>query len=107
MPEYEHPSIGHDHDPVVPSPSGGTHPGQVNIIFHGLFLLLERSDCIEVLIPNMRTEHVYLAGSFLCETTLSPLPLSQPYMLGGVRRGNARLPAVPTVFRKYDFAADL
>ena len=45
---------------------------QLNVIFHGLFVFVERPDNIEVLIPDMGAAHVYRAGEWLGETTFAP-----------------------------------
>jgi hypothetical protein len=45
---------------------------QLNVIFHGLFVFVERPDIIEVLIPDMGAQHVYRAGEWLGETTFAP-----------------------------------
>jgi hypothetical protein len=61
----------------------------VNVIFHGLFLFVERQASIDVLIPNMGGDHLYKAGSFLVEETLIPQPIRSPYFLRGVLPGSA------------------
>jgi hypothetical protein len=66
------------------------NPPNVNVIFHGLGLFVEQDGYIDLLIPNMGTEHVYRAGSFLAEENLAPRPLNTPYCLAGVTAGNAK-----------------
>lgn len=66
----------------------------VNVIFHGLFLFVQQSPpgqtpYIDVLIPNMGTDHVYRAGAFLAEETLLPRPVNDPYFLANVTGGAA------------------
>jgi hypothetical protein len=63
----------------------------VNVIFHGLFLFIERKASVDVVIPNMGQDHIYQAGNFLVEETLAARPLRSPYFLSGVVGGNARL----------------
>src|SRR6266576_2633998 len=64
---------------------GSSEPGTLNVIFHGLFGLMENKDSIDMLIPNLGTEHVYRAGNWLGELELSP----GLYALEGVTPGNA------------------
>ena len=104
-----------DHVPALPAvkllpgdPSDKQQPGEVNVIFRGLFIFVERSDSVDVLIPNMGGVHAYRAGSFLAETTLTSRPLNQPYMLGGVLPGNARFDDnATTIFSGHGHAQSL
>lgn len=78
----------------------------VNVIFHGLFLFVERQASIDVLIPNMGGDHLYKAGDFLVEETLLPRPLRSPYFLRGVDPGSARFDLEANiVFRNQGFNA--
>jgi hypothetical protein len=43
---------------------------QMNVLFHGLYVFIERANKIEALIPDMGDEHVYRAGEWLGETQL-------------------------------------
>ena len=80
-----------------------TNPN-VNVIFHGLFLFVQQDGFLDVLIPNMGSEHVYRAGTFLAEETLLPMPLATPYFLSGVTCGNAKFATnINIVFQGQDF----
>lgn len=87
----------HSTDPVPrPTPSGrhlpssaSGRPGEVNVIFRGLFLFVYRPNMIEALIPNMGMDHVTKAGAFLGEQSMAPGAVGAPYSLGGVAAGNA------------------
>lgn len=109
--EHEHSShdpIAFPDEPVLPAPAGGTQPGEVNVIFRGLFLFVERQESIDVLIPTMGRDHVYRAGAFLSETTLAQRPLKKPYLLGGVLAGKAGFDDdVTAVFRGHDYSPGL
>ena len=93
----------HDHDtgssgsslPLTEPLSGPKVPGIVNVIFRGMFLFLQRKQMIDVLIPNIGTEHVYRAGLFLGETSLTPRPIGEPYVLRGVELGAEGFPSLP------------
>jgi hypothetical protein len=79
----------------------------VNVIFHGLFLFVQRRDFMEVLIPNMGFDHAYRAGVFLAEETLSPLPLDHPYLLDDVTGGDERFDTDKNiVFENQDYDRD-
>jgi hypothetical protein len=45
---------------------------QLNVVFHGLFVFIERPGSIDVLAPDMGADHVYRAGEWLGETTYGP-----------------------------------
>jgi hypothetical protein len=74
----------------VPDPIENVPPPNVNVIFHGLSLIVKRKDTVHILLPNIQ-QHVYRAGSFLAEETLDPLPFATPYYLTGVKGGDAFL----------------
>jgi hypothetical protein len=56
----------------------------LNVLFHGLFVFVEKETEIEVLIPDMGSDHVYRAGEWLGEITLQP---DKVYELTGVTGG--------------------
>ena len=72
----------HDHDtggqslPLTEPLSGPKVEGIVNVIFRGMFLFFQRKQMIDVLIPNIGSEHVYRAGLFLGETSMAPRPIA-------------------------------
>lgn len=72
----------------LPSSASG-RPGEVNVIFRGLFLFVYRPNMIEALIPNMGMDHVTKAGAFLGEQSMAPAAVGAPYSLGGVAAGQA------------------
>ncbi|HLK66711.1 MAG TPA: hypothetical protein VKU19_24920 [Bryobacteraceae bacterium] len=87
-------SPSEDHSQDEPRP-GCPVPGWVNVIFRGLFLFVERRPpqlgsvgYIEVVIPDLGSEHVYRAGNFLAEETLQRRGMPDPYFLSGVKDGN-------------------
>jgi hypothetical protein len=55
----------------------------LNVILHGLHVLVERPSAVEVLIPDMGAEHTYRAGEWLGEIILPP----GEYWLSGVVPG--------------------
>jgi hypothetical protein len=61
----------------------------VNVFVHGLALCVPGKSIVDVLIPNMGSDHTYKAGSFLGEYLLKPRPLTLPYFLTGVEPGSA------------------
>jgi len=80
----------------------------VNVIFHGLFLFVQQNGFLDVLIPNMGSDHVYRAGTFLAEETLLPRPLSSPYHLSGVTGRDASFDTAKNIVfegQDYDHAA--
>jgi hypothetical protein len=81
--------------PLTHPLSGAKVPGIVNLIFRGMFLFFQRKQMIEILIPNMGSEHVYRAGLFLGETGLPPLPMEEPYVLRGVKLEGAGFATIP------------
>jgi len=52
----------------------------LNVILHGLYLMVQRPLGIEILIPDMGPDHTYRAGEWLGEITLAP----GTYWLSGV-----------------------
>jgi hypothetical protein len=79
----------------------------VNVIFHGLFLFVQRKRFMEVLIPNMGFDHAYRAGLFLTEETLAPLALDNPYLLDDVTGGDAQFDEKANiVFKNQDYDHD-
>ena len=79
------------HFPTAYVAQGLRTPGYLNVIFHGLFVFVdEGKDDIDVLIPNVGSEHVYRAGAWLGEVTLAKRPARSPYRLLGVDRGQGR-----------------
>jgi len=62
----------------------------LNVLFHGLFVFVDRPNGIEVLIPDMGADHVYRAGEWLGETTLA----RGSYELSGVSGQGANLTAL-------------
>jgi hypothetical protein len=76
-----HPHGNHSH-----AGSGSGSAGRLNVILHGLFVFRETPRGIDALIPDMGTEHAYVAGNWLAET---PLAGRQTYALKGVNAGKA------------------
>ncbi len=100
----------HDHDtgsslPITEPLSGPKVEGIVNVIFRGMFLFFQRKHMIDILIPNIGSEHVYRAGFFLGETSMRPRPLGEPYVLRGVDLGGAGFSAIP--FEDYPYRSDI
>ncbi len=56
----------------------------LNVVLHGLYLLVQRKGSCEILIPDMGAEHTYRAGEFLGERVLAP----GTYFLTGVKNGD-------------------
>ncbi len=73
------------------------HAGFLNVVFHGAFCFFEIENNILVRTanikhmgdPKMPSEHVYLAGNWLGESTYEP---RKDYQLKGVEPGYARFP---------------
>jgi hypothetical protein len=80
-------------------------PGEVNVIFRGLFLFIQRSLMIDVLIPNLGIEHTYRAGFYLGEKLLQPRSISEPYVLQGVTKGAEMFQGI--TFPGYDYKGGL
>ena len=97
----------HDHDtggqslPLTEPLSGPKVEGIVNVIFRGMFLFFQRKQMIDVLIPNIGSEHVYRAGLFLGETSMAPRPIGEPYVLRGVDLDAAGFSTVPFAGFRY------
>src|SRR5215471_4884186 len=74
--------------------------GILNVILHGTFAFAEDNSEKELTtyIPNMGTEHVYRAGTWLAESTLAQ---NTVFKLGGVQNGGTQKldPAVNIIVR--------
>jgi len=82
--------------------SGPPVPGEVNVIFRGLFLFVRRPKSIDVFVPNMGDDHVYRARVWLGEVSLKPHPIDQPYILCGVTPGDGCFSSGGLLFDGYD-----
>lgn len=80
-------------------------PGEVNVILRGQFLVVLRPQQVEILIPNMGFEHVNRAGSFLGELLLKPRPIFDPYVVTGLKGGQASFGAAANapVLKGFDY----
>jgi hypothetical protein len=97
--DHHHPPGG---APAMVGPLlGPPVPGTVNVIFRGMFLFIQRKKMIDILIPNIGSEHVYRAGLFLGETNLANRSIADPYLLLGTNKGMGFIPDV--VFEDYDY----
>lgn len=77
--------------PAQPSSPCAPPPTQIlNLFLHGLFVLSDRADTIEALLPAM-PDHTFRFGEFLGETELQERPFCHPYELEGVTGGCAKL----------------
>jgi hypothetical protein len=68
-------------------------PGKLNVILHGLFAF-DQEDEIVAYIPNLGSEHLYKAGSWLAETNLDE---QADVRLAGVRPTTLKLEDRPTL----------
>jgi hypothetical protein len=68
-----------------PSPQG-CFPGTLYVFLHGLIGVSNNESGVELLIPNVGSDHAYRFGEFLGEVTLPPSPA--PYHVTGIQGGN-------------------
>ena len=81
---------GTEATPVVESNLQGSR-GKLNVILHGLFAF-DQGDKIVAYIPNMGSEHVYMAGTWLAETALAEhADLTLEGVTAGKKEDNNRL----------------
>jgi hypothetical protein len=67
------------------------HAQTLYVVFHGSFAFYQTSGSILALIPDMGSEHAYLAGPWLGETTLEP---GSAHALTGVKGGGGKFSRV-------------
>jgi hypothetical protein len=78
------PASHSDNTPAVPCQPP---PSKIlNLFLHGLFVVIDRPDHLDVLLPAM-PDHSFRFGEFLGETQLKPKPFCNPYVLTGVTGG--------------------
>jgi hypothetical protein len=97
--------------PTPPANPGATlapAPGELNIIFRGLYLFVQRKKIIDVLLPNMQAEHTYRAGLFMAEVPLASAAMGNPYILQGVIPGGGAFPGGSNpILQGYDYRSGL